>query len=83
MPTLPSGLPLVKEFRFFPQSNIVTVVFQDDKTEDFTGPSNYDRALTAADGSAFPYANLGLIDQKGDSISMIVNNGTPVETFAA
>ena len=83
MSTVPSGPPVVKEFRFFPESNIVTVVFQDDKAADFMGPENYQLARTAASSSALPSVDLRLIDPNGDSVIMIVNQGTPVETFEA
>ena len=83
MSIVPSGPPVVKEFRFYPESNIVTVVFLDDKTEDFMGPENYRLARAAAGSSELPSADLGLTDRDGDSVIMIVNKGTPVETFDA
>ena len=42
-----SNAPVVKEFRFYPDSEIVTVVFGDDTSEDFTGRDNYQKARDA------------------------------------
>jgi hypothetical protein len=80
----PSSPPIVKEFRFYPESKIVTIVFGDDKAEDFMGPENYHLAHSAARHSASAEAsNLSLTDQSGKSVIVVVPKGTPHETFDA
>jgi hypothetical protein len=44
----PSSPPVVKEFRFNRDSEIVTVVFGDDQSQDFKGSENYKKAHIAA-----------------------------------
>jgi hypothetical protein len=79
----PSSQPVVKEFRFYPESEIVTVVFGDDNAEDFTGPENYQLAVDASRSVSAPTFELDLKDEKGNSITMTVARGTPHETFDA
>ena len=77
-----SSPPVVKEFRFNRDSEIVTVVFGDDQTQDFKGSENYKKAhIAAANAANVPSADLGLVDDKGDAVIMIVPQGTPHETF--
>ena len=47
MSTIPSGQPVVKEFRFFSDSRFVTVVFEDESTVEFHGEENYHKARVA------------------------------------
>ena len=77
----PASPAVVKEFRFYPESEMVTVVFGDDKSEDFTGSENFRKARIAAGASVAPSANLELLDNRGGSVIMIVPQGTPHETF--
>jgi len=77
-------LPAVKEFRFYPESNMVTVVFQDDRTDDFLGEANYKPAHHAAiNASQFSTETpeLTLVDQAGKTIVVCVPVDTPHETF--
>lgn len=74
----------VKEFLFYPESNMVTVVFDDDTTDDFTGEENYHAAHHAAikaHDAATPA--LALTDRDGKAITVTVPAGTPHETFDA
>jgi hypothetical protein len=78
----PSSPPVVKEFRFNRASGIVTVVFGDDQSQDFKGSENYKKAhVAAANAAIVPSADLGLVDDKGDAVIMVVIQGTPHETF--
>jgi len=80
----PTSPPVVKEFRFYPESTIVTVVFGDDEAEDFVGSENYRLALAAAaDPAPDPASNLSLKDQTGKGVLMVVRMGTPHEIFDA
>lgn len=79
----PTGSPVVKEFRFYPESKIVTVVFADDRTEDFTGPENFQMAFNAAHAAASSATDVALEDESGKSIAFAVPQGTPHETFDA
>ena len=86
MNTDPSNPSVVKEFRFYPESNIVTVVFGDDNAEDFMGPENYHLAAAAAAAAHTPSAtasDLRLKDQNGNSITVTVPKGAFRETFDA
>jgi len=75
---------VVKEFRFYPESLMVTVVFQDDRTDDFMGEDNYKPAHHAAiKASQFSTetTELSLIDQTGKTVVLTVPAETPHETF--
>jgi len=74
----------VKEFRFAPESQTVTVVFADDRTEDFIGEENYKPAHHAAiKASHFDTETpeLSLTSQDGKTLVLNVPAGTPHETF--
>ena len=78
-----SPVPLAgKEFRFFSDSHIVTVVFEDDTTIEFQGEDNYRKAHHVV-GAHAPSAALELVDQKGETVNMVVNKGVLVEAFNA
>jgi hypothetical protein len=78
----PSSPPVVKEFRFNRDSEIVTVVFGDDQSQDFKGSENYKKAhIAAVNAASVSSADLGLVNDKGDAVIMIVLQGTPHETF--
>jgi hypothetical protein len=80
---LPSA-GVVKEFRFFPESLIVTIVFVDDTSAEFEGSENYHKAHHACLVSPQPdSAELELADVKGGIIAVTVPKGTPHETFEA
>jgi hypothetical protein len=79
----PSGL-VVKEFRFFPESHIVTIVFADDTTTEFEGTENYHKARHACLDHPQPDAvQLELTGADGVKTTMTVPKGTPHETFEA
>jgi len=81
MDSIPST---VKEFRFAPESQIVTIVFGDDRTEDFIGEENYKPAHHAAIKSAdFSVAtpDLSLTSQDGKTVVVNVPADVPHETF--
>ena len=74
----------VKEFRFAPESQTVTIVFGDDRAEDFIGEENYKPAHHAAIKAAdFSVATpeLSLTSQDGKTIVVNVPADTPHETF--
>ena len=74
---------VVKEFRFFPESEIVTIVFEDDTSEEFGGPENFHKARHACLDSPQPeWVNLEL-STEGASVVVKVLKGTPHETFEA
>jgi hypothetical protein len=77
----PANPPVVKEFRFYPESQMVTVVFGDDESEDFMGPDNYKSAHHLALSHSTETANLTLMNDKGESVVVIVPQETPHETF--
>jgi len=80
---LPSAR-VVKEFQFFPESQIVTIVFEDDSSEEFAGAENYHKARHACLISPQPAsAELKLSAADGGSVAMTVVEGTPHETFEA
>ena len=73
---------VVKEFRFNRDSEIVTVVFGDDQSQDFKGSENYKKAhIAAANATNAPSTDLELVDDDGDSVFWVVPQGTPHETF--
>jgi hypothetical protein len=79
---LPS-VRVVKEFRFFAESEIVTLVFEDDTSAEFGGADNYHKARHACLISPQPeFANLELATE-GASVVVKVPKGTPHETFEA
>jgi len=82
MSTIPPIPLVVKEFRFFSDSRFVTVVFEDDTTVEFHGEENYHKAHHVV-GAHAPSATLGLVDQKGETVTMVVNKGVLVEAFNA
>jgi len=80
MSFIPTGPPVVKEFKFFP--DYVKVVFQDNRVEDFYGSENIHLAQGAVvKSSSEPKADLPLTDQNGDAVIMIVTEG--VQAFRA
>ena len=83
MDNIPASSPIVKEFRFYPESKIVTIVLADDKAEDFMGPENFRLAASAAHAASSSSTDVSLEDQSGNSISFAVPQGTPHETFDA
>ena len=83
MDNIPASSPVVKEFRFYPESKIVTVVFADDQTVDFTGPENFRLAAVAAHAASTSSTDLSLDDDNGNNLSFAVPQGTPHETFDA
>jgi hypothetical protein len=77
-----TAIPTVKEFRFFPESGLVTVVFGDDTTDEFTGEENYRAAHHAAiKAHNAPTPDLTLTDRAGKTLIVSVPTGTPHETF--
>jgi hypothetical protein len=79
----PAGL-VVKEFQFFPESQIVTVVFADDTSAEFKGEENYHKARHACLDHPQPdSAPLELTSSSGEVTAMTVPKGTPHETFEA
>jgi hypothetical protein len=77
-----SSTPVVKEFRFYPESGMVSIVFSDDTTDDFTGKENYHAAHHAAiQAKEAPTPELDLTDRNGNTITVSVPTGTPHETF--
>jgi len=83
MDNIPASSPVVKEFRFYPESKIVTVVFADDQTVDFTGPENFRLAAVAAHAASTSSTDVSLGDDNGNNLSFAVPQGTPHETFDA
>ena len=82
MDTTPSTPPVVKEFRFNSDSEIVTVVFADDQSQDFKGSDNYKKAHHAAmKAASVPTDTLELQDDQGNTVVFQVPEGTPHETF--
>ena len=80
----PASPRVVKEFRFYPESRIVTIVFEDDNATDFEGQENYHKARLACLVEPQPDSvDLELVDPKGVSVVMTVVKGTPHETFEA
>jgi len=76
--------PVVKEFRFYSESKMVTIVFGDDTAKDFEGPENYHQARLACLVEPQPdSAALELVEANGDKVVMTVIKGTPHETFEA
>ncbi len=79
----PTG-QVVKEFQFFPESHIVTVVFADDTSVEFQGAENYHKARHACLDQPQPdSAQLELTGASGEVSVMTVPKGTPHETFEA
>ena len=84
MEVKPASPRVVKEFRFYPESKIVTIVFGDDTAVDFEGQENYHKARLACLVEPQPEtASLELSNEKGGSVVMTVVKGTPHETFEA
>jgi hypothetical protein len=80
----PARPRVVKEFRFYPESTIVTIVFGDDTAMDFEGSENYHKARFACLVTPQPdSADLELMDPKGGKVAVTVIKGTPHETFEA
>ncbi len=79
----PAGL-VVKEFRFFPESHIVTIVFADDTTVEFQGTENYHKARHACLDHPQPETQqLELQGPDGATIAVTIPKETPHETFEA
>jgi hypothetical protein len=77
-----TSTPVVKEFRFYPESGKVSIVFSDDTTDDFTGEENYHAAHHAAiKAHDAPTPALTLTDRNGTTLTVSVPAGTPHETF--
>jgi len=75
---------VVKEFRIFSDSHIVTVVFEDETSIEFKGEDNYHKARKAtAHGRHAEEATLELIDPAGNAVAMIVKKDVTVEAFEA
>jgi hypothetical protein len=84
MDATPAGTRVVKEFRFYPESLITTIIFEDDTAIDFEGSENYHKARHACLNMPQPEsANLELMDPQGKSVVVTVVKGTPHETFEA
>jgi hypothetical protein len=78
------AVQVVKEFRFFPESEIVTIVFVDDTSAEFQGAENYHKARHACLDQPQPEsAQLELTGTSGGISVMTVPKGTPHETFEA
>jgi hypothetical protein len=82
METTPATPRVVKEFRFYSESRMVTIVFADDSSDDFTGEENYHKARVAGASHA-PASSLELTDQQGTLVAMSIPAETPHETFEA
>ena len=84
MDATPAGTRVVKEFRFYPESHMATIVFEDDTAIDFEGSENYHKARHACLNMPQPdSANLELTDSQGNSVVVTVVKDTPHETFEA
>jgi hypothetical protein len=84
MDTKTASTGLVKEFRFYTESKMVTIVFQDDSAADFQGEKNYHDSRHACLNHPQPdSADLELTDAKGNTVVVTVVKGTPHETFEA
>jgi hypothetical protein len=84
MSTDPVNPLTVKEFRFYPESKIVTLVYEDDKADDFSGEENFQRAWEVGSASATsPATYLELKNDEGSPVTVRVPKGTPHETFEA
>lgn len=84
MEATPASPRVVKEFRFYSESKMATIIFEDDSSDDFTGEENYHKTRLACLGEELPQsAVLQLVDQKGATVVMTVLKGTPHETFEA
>jgi hypothetical protein len=84
MSTDPNSPAVIKEFRFYPESNIVTLVYEDDNAEDFSGADNFQRAFDVASTSASePATLLELLNDEAKVVTVRVPKGTPHETFEA
>ena len=79
-----TAVPTVKEFQFFPESHIVTIVFEDDTTAEFQGEENYHKARHACLNHPQPdWVRLEMTGAGGEVSAMTVLKGTPHETFEA
>ena len=79
----PAGL-VVKEFRFFPESHIVTIVFVDETTTEFQGTENYHKARHACLDHPQPETRtVELQGMDGVAVMITVPKDTPHETFEA
>ncbi len=75
---------VVKEFRFFPESHIATIVFTDDTTTEFQGTENYHKARHACLDHPQPETRqVELQGADGKVVAITVPKGTPHETFEA
>jgi hypothetical protein len=84
MDTNPASPRVVKEFRFYPESHIATIVFEDDTDIDFEGSDNYHKARHACLNRPQPdSAELDLTDKQGNTVAVTVLKDTPHETFEA
>lgn len=83
MSTIPAGPQVVKEFRFFPDSRFVTVVFEDDTTVEFHGEDNYHKARIASAKDRPEESKVELVDQGGKAVAMVVKTDVVIEAFEA
>jgi len=73
----------VRKLILYLSSTRITVIFDDGRDEVFFGPANFREAQAVAEKSAETDAQtLQLVDNKGNSVILVVLKGIKVETIA-